>query len=280
MPVAASVVFDGELDLHLTSGPGLRFETFDIPLDRHQTSPLITLDGRQDVRYAQTAFLTVGGEDVSFMLFAPTRVDDAERPMIRYFILPHVMMPEFTAGDGSVKHAEEVQYHYSPRYRQKYVGGRVVEHVTGGYGAPKRVRARVVTSGWTPSGMSPAREKGQKEFFAGRTMLFTHQPTYVGSTSATSNQLTPAPGFSAFALRVCIHELVHAFGMPHRCGYFDCRSPRSQTCSMNYPEHWMVDADRHLLPGTAGKQHNDTCARHLKEIRRVHLEDNPGLGWE
>jgi hypothetical protein len=49
---------------------------------------------------------------------------------------------------------------------------------------------------------------------------------------------------------------------------------------MNYFNTWLIDpATKNLLPNTVGKQGNDMCGRHLMEVRRVHLKDNPGLGW-
>jgi hypothetical protein len=80
-----------------------------------------------------------------------------------------------------------------------------------------------------------------------------------------------------------VHELVHAFGMPHKCGYWNYRTPRGRdrglTCCMNYTFHWMIDNRDQLVPDTQGMRGPEMCGRHLKEIRRVHLEDNPALGW-
>jgi hypothetical protein len=79
---------------------------------------------------------------------------------------------------------------------------------------------------------------------------------------------------------VIVHELTHAFGMPHKCGYFDFRTPRRTTCCMNYQPNWMVDDARNLIPGTDRKVNIDLCGRHIKEVRRVRLQDNPGLNWK
>jgi hypothetical protein len=68
--------------------------------------------------------------------------------------------------------------------------------------------------------------------------------------------------------------------MPHKCGYFDFRAPRDKTCCMNYRPNWMLDDKRNLIRGTSGKTGSDVCGRHLKEVRRVHLEDNKGLAWK
>jgi hypothetical protein len=48
---------------------------------------------------------------------------------------------------------------------------------------------------------------------------------------------------------------------------------------MNYFDTWLLDSSKNLLPGTVGNQGDDMCGRHLMEVRRVHLERNPGFGW-
>ena len=49
---------------------------------------------------------------------------------------------------------------------------------------------------------------------------------------------------------------------------------------MNYQPNWMVDHARNLIPGTDRKVGIDLCGRHIKEVRRVRLQDNPGLNWK
>ena len=48
---------------------------------------------------------------------------------------------------------------------------------------------------------------------------------------------------------------------------------------MNYSPNWMVDGSDALMPGTNRKLDKHLCGRHLMEVRRVHLEINPGLNW-
>jgi hypothetical protein len=76
-----------------------------------------------------------------------------------------------------------------------------------------------------------------------------------------------------------VHELTHAFGMPHKCAYFDFRAPRDKTCCMNYIPNWMADDAHNLVSGTSNRVGMDMCGRHLKEVRRVRLQDNKGLSW-
>jgi hypothetical protein len=90
----------------------------------------------------------------------------------------------------------------------------------------------------------------------------------------------PRSGYQQSMLHAIVHELVHAFGMPHKCGYFDYRTPRRRTCCMNYAPNWMMDAELELIPGTSERVGNDMCGRHLKELRRVRLENNRGLRWK
>lgn len=42
----------------------------------------------------------------------------------------------------------------------------------------------------------------------------------------------------------------------------------------------MLDADQQRIPGTDGRGGDGTRWRHLKEVRRVHLEDNRGSQWK
>ena len=116
-------------------------------------------------------------------------------------------------------------------------------------------------------------------------------PTLVNNTAAgaaphfNTAAITPAIAVSDFdsgVLETVVHEFTHAFGMPHKCGYWNWRTPRQKSCCMNYFDTWLVDAAFKLLPNTVGKQGNDMCGRHLMEVRRVHLERNTalkGLGW-
>jgi hypothetical protein len=248
-------VFDGKVKL-ATGGAGMRhFEYFEIP------------GSHPDVDFAE---LTVGADSVGFSLFS---IQVEARPagtITRCWIQEHDAQPEFTAGDGSIAHAYAVSYSYSPRFKKR--GAAVTG---GGYGMPNEVDAGVFTPGaFYTSGISPTIHRGANDFFAGRTIIFTHHGAY-------RNPATGAPrdGFREDALQVMVHELVHAFGMPHKCGYFDFRTPRQKTCCMNYSPNWMVDERRNLLPSTSDKVGMDMCGRHLKEVRRVRLQDNKGLAW-
>ena len=76
------------------------------------------------------------------------------------------------------------------------------------------------------------------------------------------------------------HSFTRQSFLDHTCGYFDYREPRRTTCCMNYGPNWMINANLELIPGTSRRIGNDMCGRHLKEVRRVHLEENKGLRWK
>jgi hypothetical protein len=247
--------FKGKVKL-ATGGSGRNhFEYFEIP------------GSHPDVDFATLKF---GTQSIGFQLFSIQVETKPAGTITRCWISEHDAQPEFTAGDGSIAHSYAVTYDYSPRFRKK--GAAVTP---GGYGMPNEVDVEVFTPGaFYTSGISPTVRKGTNDFFAGRTIIFTHHGAYRDATTGA-----PKPTFKERALQTMVHELAHAFGMPHKCGYFDFRTPRDKTCCMNYSPNWMVDDHRNLLPGTDKKVGIDMCGRHLKEIRRVRLQDNKGLAW-
>ena len=104
------------------------------------------------------------------------------------------------------------------------------------------------------------------------------------SNTATITPTVPVPGFDDAVVKTVVHEFTHAFGMPHKCGNWNWRTPREHSCCMNYWDTWLVGPAPafKVLPNTVGKENNDMCGRHLMEIRRVHLERNntlKHLGW-
>ncbi|MGK4005696.1 hypothetical protein WMF31_23920 [Sorangium sp. So ce1036] len=209
-----------------------------------------------------------GGEAVSFSVAIATVLGDP--PRTRLWIEPHDIQSRFTAGDGSVAHAYRHRVFFFPRARL-----RGASWEPPGYGVPARVEADVRGPGAAyTAGMSPTIDIGPARYFAGRTILFTHHRAWWDEARRRGRR-----GHEQRTLHTIVHELTHAFGMPHKCGYFDFRTPREATCCMNYRTHWMIDEEQQLIPGTAGRVGNDMCGRHVKEIRRVRLENNRGLRW-
>ena len=210
------------------------------------------------------------GEEVAFEV-AMLTILRGPPERTRLWLAPHDIQPRFTAGDGSVAHAYATRIFFYPRARRL---GTAFEPP--GYGIPERVLCEVRSEGaFYAAGLSPTIDLGDMRYFAGRTILFTHHGAFRDAASGA-----PRPDYQRGALRAIVHELVHAFGMPHKCGYFDYRAPRRTTCCMNYSPNWMLNADLLLIAGTSRRVGNDMCGRHLKEVRRVHLEENMGLRWK
>lgn len=211
-----------------------------------------------------------GKEIVGFKVSSTETVGSGKSAKTRCWLEPHDAQDRFTAGDGSLNHAYATSLYFYPR--AKLDGSTWTK---GGYGVPDRVRAVAKSPGaFYVAGISPSLVKGGVSYFAGRTVLFSHHRKYRDEKTGLPN-----PTFNADAEAVIAHELIHAFGMPHKCGYWDYKTPRRHTCCMNYRPNWMLTATRDLSPGTSGKVGNEMCGRHLTEVRKVHLEDNKGLAW-
>lgn len=186
--------------------------------------------------------------------------------------------PAFTGhdADGSLSHAYSTRILYYPRHQ---LNSGASSLSAGGFGVPNSgARVEVYPPGATfVTGISPSvpnASTGTGSFFAGRTVLFTHTRKF-----STGTPPSPRADFNQKVLSTVVHEFLHAFGMPHKCGYWNWKTPRVKSCCMNYFNTWLIDTSNNLIPGTVGNQHNDMCARHLMEVRRVHLDRNPGLNW-
>jgi hypothetical protein len=87
-------------------------------------------------------------------------------------------------------------------------------------------------------------------------------------------------------LQTFTHELGHAFGFPHKCGYRSFEKSPLHACTMNYYNNWLYKLGTHLDPakrsfvrfetGTLGR---DFCAHHTRGIRLVRLEKNLAI-WK
>jgi hypothetical protein len=105
-----------------------------------------------------------------------------------------------------------------------------------------------------------------------------------------SSQVLTGSGFSDDAKReivqVFTHELGHAFGFPHKCGYNTFEKPAGTSCTMNYFHSWLYKLGTHLDPAGReverfgpGKEGNNFCAHHTIGIRLGQLEKNPVI-WK
>jgi hypothetical protein len=185
--------------------------------------------------------------------------------------------PDFTGhdADGSTSHAMQSAIIFFPRNQW----GATPAMTPGGYGIPAAGAhlkifgpGATFTTGVSPTVKNPA--KPGEDFFAGRTILFTHTDGFSDGTPPV-----PKPDFNKEVLQTVVHEFIHAFGMPHKCGNWNWRTPRQHSCCMNYFNTWILDAAKHPTPNTVGKLGDDMCGRHLMEVRRVHLDKNLGLKW-
>lgn len=253
-------------------GPGAVLADKDVDLAygtvNAQKAEFIDIDG--DHPDADFIELSWPGGSVGFSV-ATSRVSGLIFKSTRFWLDAHDMQSEFKAGDGSIDNAYSKRVYFYPRGRRN--GG---PWTAGGYGMPNRVHAKVFAPGaFYTDGISPTRTVGGKDYFAGQTIIFTHHGAY--KDPITNG---PVPSFNTEIAQTIAHELTHAFGMPHKCGYWDYRTPREHTCCMNYGPNWMLDpATGNLAPGSSGKVSKRLCGRHIKELRRTHLEDNLGLGW-
>lgn len=201
----------------------------------------------------------------------------------RLKLLGHDLTSNFTGHDsnGSVSHATQSSLEFFPVGIINATGNPVVGQ---SYNVPVSGanQARVVVLASSPgetSGISP----GPPDFFAGKTIVFSHHPAFADHGSVASPTVPPTEK-SAFADKVpqtVTHEFAHAFGMPHKCGFWDFRTPRVESCCMNYFSHWLLvpGSTQQLDPFTEDKMGMGLCGRHLMEIRRVHLKRNRGLNW-
>ncbi|MFO0761719.1 MAG: hypothetical protein U0359_35075 [Byssovorax sp.] len=196
------------------------------------------------------------------------------------WLMAHDITPDFTAGDGSLSHAYANEVEALPRHFTK--GITLLDGV--GYGAPNPVRAVVEASRRGEAhressgigGISPMINIRGAWYFAGRTIIFAGKAK---DASPLSLDLLLAGGATA----VAAHELMHAFGFPHKCAHLaivPIQHPL-QVCLMSYANHWTVRPRGPLafIPKSNGMPHRAFCGRHLKELRRTHLEDNIGLAW-
>lgn len=168
---------------------------------------------------------------------------------------------QFDGGDGSTANAYAHQMMYYPSHRYVADSG---AWEAGGMGLSGTLDVALYGPGsWLTNGISPTRSS----HFAGRTILFTH----VASPTPT---LDADPMFSASI----VHELGHAFGMPHRCGYHAWTDPANQSCTMNYSNNWLFEPGTDTIqPFNTGTRGRNFCAHHIRAIREVHLEDNPQM---
>jgi outer membrane protein OmpA-like peptidoglycan-associated protein len=121
---------------------------------------------------------------------------------------------------------------------------------------------------------------------AGNGVPVAVKTTSKGGTLSLSSPTLINGGFTAKAkeqaINTIVHEFGHAFGFPHKCGYFTFENPAAFSCCMNYFQSWLYTLDtqndaakRQVMRFNEGKEGKHFCAQHTHGMRRAHLEDNP-----
>ena len=154
---------------------------------------------------------------------------------------------------------------YYLRHRARHPSG---AWEPGGMGFGDEVFIRAVPPGSVETtGLSPPAIFGGREYFAGRLLIFTRA---FAATSLDEND----------AIGTIVHEFTHAFGYPHKCGYYGWPRPPEHSCSMNYFLTWLYEiGTRKLQRFVFGESSAHLCSKHLSGVREVHLEDNPAI-WK
>jgi len=148
-------------------------------------------------------------------------------------------------GEGGAMH-RSVEYY--PRHKLIHPA----KHwISGGYEFSDTVHVAVETPGGLKiGGVSPPNVHGGREYFAGRTIVFTTHPGYKEMSKEERQKKM---------LSTIVHEFTHAFGFPHKCGYYTFVNPsksdgsdkntsksvgpKMEGCSMNYYNTWVYAAE-------------------------------------
>ncbi|MCH9688340.1 MAG: hypothetical protein K0V04_43315 [Deltaproteobacteria bacterium] len=172
---------------------------------------------------------------------------------------------EFVPGDGRNSRAYQRTTDRSPRYQRQLPG---VPWQRGGLRFPSpdvSVIAATSRGGGSLRGLSP-HAADSPDHFAGRVVLFTRM---------FEDSKTPGVYDHDAMVHTLCHELGHAFGFPHNCGYTTWHEGGVEACCMNTRHLFVYEpGTRDCRPFDTGRESDHFCPRHLDGIRRVHLEDN------
>jgi len=163
------------------------------------------------------------------------------------------------AGQGGAYDKTDIYY---LRHRLRFTGA----FEPGGMGFSEEVFIEAEPPGSTETtGLSPGARFAGREYFAGRLLIFTR------AFEASSLDADDAVG-------TIVHEFTHAFGYPHKCGYYGWPQPPEFSCSMNYFLTWLYQVGtRNLQRFVLGTSSAHLCSKHLSGVREVNLEDNPAI---
>lgn len=218
----------------------------------------------KDAGRPYTATCIEGSNDIIFNLAKGAKVRASTTTI---FFVPNDYQPEFPidGADGSIKTAYSKRLMYYPTHMVRVPE---LTTTTGGLGFADELEVDVKTRGATSiTGISPTVKKevaGETlEFFAGRTIIFTARKK--------KKQM----------IHTIVHEFGHAFGFPHKCGHYAAHNEGKESCAMNYFNTWVfaegtLTFERRFFTGAKSDRF---CARHIRAVRQVHLEDNEAL-WD
>ena len=170
---------------------------------------------------------------------------------------------DFEPADGSIDKA----YHRTDEYYPCNMFSKPSRvYSSPGLGFSSSVSIIAHTPGsYETGGVSPSAQHLGKDYFAGRTIIFSKHPAYRSDQDL---------------LETIVHEFGHAFGFPHKCGFYSWQNPAKYSCAMNYFNTWLYSpGTRTVQRFTTGDSGQHFCGKHLDGIRKVHLEDNPAL-WK
>lgn len=219
------------------------------------------LSAKKDDRPASVRYIE-GANDITLGVGKIAKVGAGKTTLV---IQPQDYQPEFPieGADGSLETAYAKGQMYYPTHMVRVPG---LATTPGGLGFSDQPEVEIETRGATFTiGISPALKKevaGRTlEFFAGRTVIFT------------------AKGSKTRMLQTIVHEFGHAFGFPHKCGHYAAHNSGEASCAMNYFNTWVFAEGTLTFEKRffVGKKSDRFCARHIRALRQVHLEDNAAL---
>lgn len=192
----------------------------------------------------------------------------------RLWLEPQPLNPLFVAGRGALADIDPISFRVYPSFHRRYKSDVVAG---AGYGIPEgEVLAKVsgklpidaVAEGGGIIGICAPRLIGGADYFS-NVIFVVNDMTPDGEHFLDEWQLE----------ETAQHELGHALGLPHRCGYV---SAVAGPCPMQYAGDWSFTeptfSDLHHYVGGAVEDRT-YCPRHQREIRRTVLEDHPAYRW-
>lgn len=251
-PVKAKELYRGKADVRVTKALSSGYGGAELVLP--------TVLGAKDS--VSTARYVEGSDGITLGLGRNGKLEGT-KTIIPAYPLDYQPTFEVDAMDGVYETAYGNRHMYYPTHMVEVPGGGTATPGLGFSSTPSvivRTRGATFTIGISPMLKKTIGGKTRK-VFAGRTIIFTRK------------------GSKTRMLEVIVHEFGHAFGFPHKCGYYAARNETKQSCTMNYFNTWIFAEGTTTIEKRffTGNSSNRLCARHINGIRRVHLEDNLAL---